>query len=903
MTRTERARRWLRSVAVVVCVLLGLTSAHADTRRDAKRAFQRGMELVRQGRTDEAVTELRRAYRIKPHPNVLYNIARAYDVAGRVPEAVTAYEEYLAAGPAEPGLAEARLTELREQLARERPAEPPPAAPDASTPAAQPSAAPVGSTAAALLRAASAWEARARELEAQRAAPSPQVTPPTSAPEPPSAPADGLPPRPAVPPTPAPQDEGARSWLTALFTTTASSVAAADEEATEAGGAAFYERTVVSASRTGRSAVYAPASVGVITDEDIRSSGARTIPDLLRRVASVDVVSMSASDQNVSIRGFNQRVSNRVLVLIDGRSVYQDFLGATFWQSLPITLEDIERIEVIRGPGAALYGANAVVGIINIITRAPGEGPRAQGRVTVGWPLMTDAAMRGSLRRGPVGLAVSTGYVRQRKWALELDRRRGDQEAGFPDIPFDLSSEVVRTNATATLQPLRWLNLTARLGLSRTTQEVYAIGALRNFLLDGWFGHLTLEGEAGPLRMRVFYNGARARVGPQIRAVAGRESLTELRSDVVDAEGTFTTRFRLLGEHRAVAGASYRLKNVAWGFLAGTQLEQHAGLFGEDTWVGPGGHRVVVSGRLDRHPLVGLVPSARGAFVFNAWKGMAVRAVLGTAFRNPTFLESYLDATPQSPVAGVSIKSTGSRTLRPEQNIMAELGFSSEVGDAATLEAAVYFGRLRGLIVQSGLVPPADGNRYDQATGSFIAGESRFVNDNDVLNQVGGEAGFTLNPYEGIDLYANYAYLRVSSDTTGLPNQQTPTHKLNGGGRLRTPVGIVLSLDGHLLSQAVWVERQFSTDEPGGVRRDALTVPPYALLEGRAAYRVPGDHLEFFVQSDNMLGVLPADVASRAQGTPLYGATPYAGPLMAHREHPFGNPSGARVMAGMSGQL
>src|SRR4029077_11124399 len=89
----------------------------------------------------------------------------------------------------------------------------------------------------------------------------------------------------------------------------------------------------------------------------------------------VDIMETTGGQTEVSLRGFNQRLSNKVLVLVNGRSVFVDLLGATFWQSLSIGVEDIERIEVVRGPGSALYGADAFNGVINIITKAPGTGP------------------------------------------------------------------------------------------------------------------------------------------------------------------------------------------------------------------------------------------------------------------------------------------------------------------------------------------------------------------------------------------------------------------------------------------------------------------------------------------------------------------------------------------------
>src|SRR5690606_31059305 len=87
-----------------------------------------------------------------------------------------------------------------------------------------------------------------------------------------------------------------------------------------------------------------------------------------------DAMQLASGHTDVSIRGFNREVANKVLVLVDGRSTYLDFIGTTLWETIPVTLEEIERIEVIRGPGSAVYGANAVTGVINIITRTPGEG-------------------------------------------------------------------------------------------------------------------------------------------------------------------------------------------------------------------------------------------------------------------------------------------------------------------------------------------------------------------------------------------------------------------------------------------------------------------------------------------------------------------------------------------------
>ncbi len=111
------------------------------------------------------------------------------------------------------------------------------------------------------------------------------------------------------------------------------------------------------------------AAITVITQDDIRRSGATSLPEVLRMVPGIQVAHIDANKWAVSARGFNGKYANKLLVLIDGRSVYSPLFSGVFWEARNVMLEDIERIEVIRGPGASVWGANAVNGIINVITK------------------------------------------------------------------------------------------------------------------------------------------------------------------------------------------------------------------------------------------------------------------------------------------------------------------------------------------------------------------------------------------------------------------------------------------------------------------------------------------------------------------------------------------------------
>src|SRR5262245_6351513 len=145
------------------------------------------------------------------------------------------------------------------------------------------------------------------------------------------------------------------------------------------------ELVVVSASKTEQQLVNAPAAVSIITNATIQNSPAMNVGDLIRAVPGVNIAQLSARDFQVTTRGATGTLATSQLALVDGRSVYLDFFGMVMWDLVPTNTNEIRQIEVIRGPASAVWGANAMTGVVNVITRSPREMAATGGNsLTIG---------------------------------------------------------------------------------------------------------------------------------------------------------------------------------------------------------------------------------------------------------------------------------------------------------------------------------------------------------------------------------------------------------------------------------------------------------------------------------------------------------------------------------------
>jgi outer membrane receptor for ferrienterochelin and colicins len=264
----------------------------------------------------------------------------------------------------------------------------------------------------------------------------------------------------------------------------------------------FNEPVTTSATGSPQRASDVPTNLQIISAADIQRSGVDNIPDILRFVAGIDVRSYTLDSANVAVRGYNQQFGGRLLVLIDGRQVYSDIYGFTPWDALPVQLAEIRQIEVVKGPNSALFGFNAVGGVINIVTFDPLADSRNEVAVAGGTQSVRDISGVATLHVGSTaGLRLSAQDSEARELStqglpttfpqlFDSPRRRSAEIAARVNITPDvvLSSEATGSEvkyAQATPGPsfstLAVKSNSFKLGLSANTDiGVLGVSTYRN---------------------------------------------------------------------------------------------------------------------------------------------------------------------------------------------------------------------------------------------------------------------------------------------------------------------------------------------------------------------------------------------------------------------------------------
>jgi iron complex outermembrane receptor protein len=316
---------------------------------------------------------------------------------------------------------------------------------------------------------------------------------------------------------------------------------------------------ITSVSRKGQRAGDVAAAVFVISRDDIRRSGMTTIPDLLRLAPGVDVAQINSNKWAISVRGFNGLFANKLLVLVDGRSVYNRLFSGVLWDTLDVMVDDIDRIEVVRGPGAAMWGANAVNGVINIVTRPAADTQGGLVRVDAGRP-----GVQGAVRYGG-----SVGGTRYRLYSQWTGR---DQSLIAPGTPANDASHSTTTGFRADR---------AALAGTMTFEGAFTAGQARALWVDldprtASSDSITDDGTV-TRGGHVLGRWARTRAGQtdlQVQAfldMSGRqEPLGDYRRRAIGVDAQFHAAFG--ARHDLVAGAGYRFVDERFSGRAGFSL-------------------------------------------------------------------------------------------------------------------------------------------------------------------------------------------------------------------------------------------------------------------------------------------------------------------------------------------
>jgi len=446
---------------------------------------------------------------------------------------------------------------------------------------------------------------------------------------------------------------------------------------------------VVSAAKHKQKTGFSPAAVIVITRREIEASGAVDLMDLLRRYPAVDVYEFDPMYPTAEIRG-----TYRVMMMIDGREVNLEFFVAPFYAILPIGLADIERIEIVLGPNSAIYGANAVSAVINLVTRVPTKDLRAGARLTAGerGELRTDVSAGGAI--GGVAATASLGYNRADSWMVRDSRAK----------------QVMRGSAT-TLIKLPGGSLALDGGICAGSGRMFA---LLGYIDSNKFvlAHAQARATLGDLSLRAYWYGLRTDLDLELELIypglgeLGTVPTIHVNGDTAQAEVQYN--LKPFEGNLLILGADVRFTRYHSDQFVDpntTIWEERVGVFFHDEQ--RLGDRLLLQAglRFDWNSRTDWALSPRGAIVYNPAGEHYLRLSGGTAFRKPSITETStnfkIDADPAFPEIKelFEVEGISKEDLANEFLATVELGYHGTMLDRKLrLGADAYMGFTRDLI-------------------------------------------------------------------------------------------------------------------------------------------------------------------------------------------------------------
>ncbi len=494
-----------------------------------------------------------------------------------------------------------------------------------------------------------------------------------------------------------------------------------------------------------------PSAITVITREQIENTHCTDVACLLRTVPEVDVIRVKPMWAAVGARAFTDFFENRALVLVDGREINDEIFGLVFWQALPVHLDQIERIEVIRGPGSSLYGANAHSLVVSIFTRRPGENT-AEAFLGSGEHNRDSLHLGMGQRFGGWSLSLSAGLENADHW-----QHRGVLQRDVQRLRLNLSTE-------------SGLGITTvRAGLASVQGAIYyVLGPVD--LRDATFADVSVEHETDFIRGRVSFSLMKAVLpitpdweratisyqGLNLGDIPGKIPFTDTN---LDAEVQVT--YRPFEGNLLIAGCNYRW---IWGQSEETDPEsmhQHrlgAFLHDEQRLF----DRLILTGgvRLDYNNITPFIVSPRLAGVLRLTEDQRLRLAFGMAFRKPSFINSSVHIKnifpqPAFPEFQTFFENAiGNQDLKNESIATLEAGYHGRFLDSRlTVEANAFYNAYRDTITFY----------IDMVTNSLgipdlVRSVARYENKGREVDSLGGSLSATYRIKRVLLLGLNYTY-------------------------------------------------------------------------------------------------------------------------------------------------
>ncbi len=575
------------------------------------------------------------------------------------------------------------------------------------------------------------------------------------------------------------------------------------------------ELRVYSASKTEEKYMESPSAVYTITSGDIKHSGAKKITDIFRMVPGIDVADINSYYTGVQARGYSffPKYARQMLVLIDGRTVYSPQINTTFWDQIPVFVENIERIEVIKGPNAALYGANAFNGVINITTKKLEDTKGGFLSTTVGNRDTSWSTVRIGGSSKKISYRATAGYHETEGFSGARNRFRKPQITLRADYRIDSTS-----------------NLSFHSGYGGGDRE---IGASDDPEVTSYFLMAKYDkklGEKNRILIQYYHDYRNSALS------FGHDD--KLREDDLEIQLTRNTE-----KYNLVFGAGYRIDRVRHGFLSGEEFNFYGTKGPHDlnsetkynrifkTFFNLTYHineKIHVTGALmlEDNGFVGEVMfSPKGSIVYLPKKNHSFRFSVSRAYRTPSFIEEAALFSVPFPLDPGYIGQRGDSSLSPERIVAFELGYRGTFLDnRLTANIELFYHDIKDLIMYR-----------DDGTNMF---EYKNKRNNTVK---GAEASFSWKIKDWWKMKFNYAYQEGSDD---LLDGYIIEQKAGLGNFFYLPKGILANVRLHFVDQFHFESEPFTPES---------TVHDYTRLDVRLSKTFLNNKMEIALIGQNLL--------------------------------------------------